>query len=62
MKSWMYAAVLLAAPALAQVPLPTKDEPAKKEATKTRHHENEAFVPSCFRGVLVARAGLLTRE
>jgi peptidyl-prolyl cis-trans isomerase C len=34
MKSWMYAAVLLAAPALAQVPLPTKDEPAKKEATK----------------------------
>ena len=34
MKSWMYAAVLLAAPALAQVPLPTKDEPAKKEASK----------------------------
>jgi peptidyl-prolyl cis-trans isomerase C len=34
MKNWMYAAVLLAAPALAQVPLPTKDEPAKKEATK----------------------------
>ena len=34
MKNWMYAAVLLAAPALAQVPLPTKDEPAKKEAAK----------------------------
>ena len=34
MKNWMYAAVLLAAPALAQLPLPTKDEPAKKEAAK----------------------------
>jgi peptidyl-prolyl cis-trans isomerase C len=30
----MYAALLLAAPALAQLPLPTKDEPAKKEAAK----------------------------
>jgi peptidyl-prolyl cis-trans isomerase C len=34
MKNWMYAALLLAAPALAQLPLPTKDEPAKKEAAK----------------------------
>jgi len=34
MKNWMYAAVLLAAPALPQLPLPTKDEPAKKEAAK----------------------------
>jgi len=34
MKNWMYVAVLLAAPALAQLPLPTKDEPAKKEAAK----------------------------
>jgi len=34
MKNWMYLAVLLAAPALAQLPLPTKDEPAKKEAAK----------------------------
>jgi peptidyl-prolyl cis-trans isomerase C len=34
MKNWMYLAVLLAAPALAQQPLPTKDEPAKKEAAK----------------------------
>jgi len=34
MKNWMYAVLLLAAPALAQVPLPTKDEPAKKEAAK----------------------------
>ena len=34
MKTWMYAALLLAAPALAQVPLPTKDEPARKEAAK----------------------------
>src|SRR4030095_12235068 len=35
MKNWIYAAaVLLAAPALAQLPLPTKDEPAKKEAAK----------------------------
>ena len=34
MKNWMYLAALLAAPALAQLPLPTKDEPAKKEAAK----------------------------
>ncbi len=34
MKNWIYAALLLAAPALAQLPLPTKDEPAKKEAAK----------------------------
>ena len=34
MKNWIYAALLLAAPALAQAPLPTKDEPAKKEAAK----------------------------
>ncbi|HEV7477902.1 MAG TPA: peptidylprolyl isomerase [Burkholderiales bacterium] len=34
MRNWMYAAALLAAPALAQLPLPTKDEPAKKESAK----------------------------
>jgi peptidyl-prolyl cis-trans isomerase C len=36
MKNWMYAAVLLAGPALAQPALPTKDEPAKKEASKSK--------------------------
>ena len=36
MRTWMYAAVLLAGPALAQPALPTKDEPAKKEASKSK--------------------------
>jgi peptidyl-prolyl cis-trans isomerase C len=36
MKNWMYAAVLLAGPALAQPALPTKEEPAKKEASKSK--------------------------
>jgi peptidyl-prolyl cis-trans isomerase C len=36
MRNWMYAAVLLAGPALAQPALPTKDEPAKKEASKSK--------------------------
>ncbi|MFL6574902.1 MAG: peptidylprolyl isomerase [Burkholderiales bacterium] len=42
MKNWMYAVLLLAAPALAQVPLPTKDEPAKKEAAKKDAAKKEA--------------------
>jgi peptidyl-prolyl cis-trans isomerase C len=36
MRNWMYAAVLLAGPALAQPALPTKEEPAKKEASKSK--------------------------
>jgi len=51
MKHWIYAALLLAAPALAQTPLPTKDEPAKKEAAK-KDSANIAKV----NGVAVPRA------
>jgi len=36
MRNWIYAAVLLAGPALAQPALPTKDEPAKKEAARPK--------------------------
>jgi peptidyl-prolyl cis-trans isomerase C len=58
MKNWMYAAVLLAAPALAQLPLPTKDEPAKKEAAKKDAAKSQAQGTSIAKvnGVAVPRA------
>ena len=59
MKNWMYAAVLLAAPALAQLPLPTKDEPAKKEAAKKDAAKKEAAQGTTIakvNGVAVPRA------
>jgi peptidyl-prolyl cis-trans isomerase C len=60
MKNWMYAAVLLAAPALAQLPLPTKDEPAKKEAAKKDAAKSQAAAQGTtlarVNGVAVPRA------
>ena len=60
MKTWMYAALLLAAPALAQVPLPTKDEPAKKEAAKKDAAKSKPAAESTtiakVNGVAVPRA------
>jgi peptidyl-prolyl cis-trans isomerase C len=58
MKNWMYAAVVLAAPALAQLPLPTKDEPAKKEAAKKDAAKSQAQGTSIAKvnGVAVPRA------
>ena len=60
MKNWMYAAVLLAAPALAQLPLPTKDEPAKKEAAKKDAAKSKPAAESTtiakVNGVAVPRA------
>jgi peptidyl-prolyl cis-trans isomerase C len=58
MKNWMYAAVLLAAPALAQLPLPTKDEPAKKEAAKKDAAKSQAQGTTIAKvnGVAVPRA------
>ena len=52
MKNWMYAAVLLAAPALAQLPLPTKDEPAKKEAAKKEAAKSQ---PAAAKGTTIAK-------
>jgi peptidyl-prolyl cis-trans isomerase C len=60
MKNWMYAAVLLAAPALAQLPLPTKDEPAKKEAAKKEAAKSQPAAQGTtiakVNGVAVTRA------
>jgi peptidyl-prolyl cis-trans isomerase C len=60
MKNWMYLAVLLAAPALAQLPLPTKDEPAKKEAAKKEAAKSQPAAQGTtiakVNGVAVTRA------
>jgi peptidyl-prolyl cis-trans isomerase C len=55
MKNWIYAAVLLAAPALAQLPLPTKDEPAKKEAAKKDATKADAAKSKPAEGATIAK-------
>jgi peptidyl-prolyl cis-trans isomerase C len=66
MRTWMYAAALLAAPVLAQPTLPTKEpakEPAKKEAAKAKpavQGENIATVNGV--GVPRARQDLMLQQ
>ena len=55
MRIWIYAAVLLAAPALAQPTLPSK-EPAKKEASKPRAAAGQGGNIATVNGVAVPRA------
>ena len=55
MKNWIYAALLLAAPALAQPTLPTK-EPAKKEAAKPKPAAAKGGNIATVNGVGVPRA------
>ena len=63
MKNWIYAALLLAAPALAQPTLPTK-EPAKKEAAKPKPAAAKGGNIATVNGVRVprARADLLLQQ
>jgi peptidyl-prolyl cis-trans isomerase C len=59
MRIWMYAALLLAAPALAQPTLPTKEpakEPAKKEASKAKPAAAQGANVATVNGVGVPRA------
>jgi peptidyl-prolyl cis-trans isomerase C len=56
MRNWIYAAVLLAGPALAQPALPTKDEPAKKEASKSKPAAAQGNTVAKVNGVAVPRA------
>ena len=56
MRTWIYAAVLLASPALAQLPLPTKEEPAKKEAAKSKPAAGPSGNIAKVNGVAVPRA------
>jgi peptidyl-prolyl cis-trans isomerase C len=67
MSIWMYAAVLLAAPVLAQPTLPTKEptkEPAKKEASKPRPAAAQTAHIATVNGVGVprTRADLLMQQ
>jgi peptidyl-prolyl cis-trans isomerase C len=67
MRIWMYAAVLLAAPVLAQPTLPTKEptkEPAKKEAPKPRPAAAQTAPIATVNGVGVprTRADLLMQQ
>jgi peptidyl-prolyl cis-trans isomerase C len=55
MKNWIYAALLLAAPALAQPTLPTK-EPAKKEAAKPKPAAAKGGNIATVNGVAVPRS------
>jgi peptidyl-prolyl cis-trans isomerase C len=55
MRIWMYAAVLLAAPALAQPTLPTK-EPEKKQAAKPKPAAGQGANIATVNGVVVPRA------
>ena len=56
MRNWIYAAVLLAGPALAQPALPTKDEPAKKEASKSKPAAAQGNTVAKVNGVAVPRS------
>jgi peptidyl-prolyl cis-trans isomerase C len=56
MKNWIYAAVLLAGPALAQPALPTKDEPAKKETSKSKPAAQGSNTIAKVNGVAVPRS------
>jgi peptidyl-prolyl cis-trans isomerase C len=59
MRTWMYAALVLAAPALAQPTLPTKEpakEPAKKEASKAKPAAAQGANIATVNGVGVPRA------
>jgi peptidyl-prolyl cis-trans isomerase C len=55
MRIWMFAAVLLAAPALAQPTLPTK-EPEKKQAAKPKPAAGQGANIATVNGVVVPRA------
>jgi len=63
MRNWMYAVLVAAGPALAQPTLPTKDQPAKKEASKPKPAAEGATIAK-VNGVAVprARADYLMRQ